>query len=116
MVLWWGCCSAYSADMKFTPSLLRTLNGAFRHLKTPLINAPAAQRDPAVTATGSAMVVDIQRGGIDAVLECARQLDNQQGSELELSSARIASSGSRLPHDLREAIELGSERTSLFAT
>jgi len=116
MVLWWVCCSAYSADMKFTPSLLRTLNGAFRHLKTPLINAPAAQRDPAVTATVSAMLLDIQRRGIDAVLDYARQLDNQQGSELELSSARIASSGSRLPQDLREAIELGSERTSLFAT
>src|SRR6218665_1854913 len=108
MALWGGWCSTYSADMKFTHSLLRTLDGAFRHLKTPLLKEPSALHNLAVIASFSAMLLDIQRGGIDAVLDYARQLDSQQGSELELSSARIASSGSRLPHDLREAIELGS--------
>ena len=45
----------------------------------------------------------------------ARTLDRWERTDFELDAATIASSGSRLPADLREAIELGSERTRAFA-
>ncbi len=101
--------------MRFTPALLERLDGSFHHLKTPLIDAPAAQRDPAVIETVSAMLSDIGRRGMDAVLDYARRLDRYEGGDIELTTAQIASSGDRLAPDLRAAIELGSERTKAFA-
>ncbi|MCD2168522.1 MULTISPECIES: histidinol dehydrogenase [Microbacterium] len=101
--------------MQFTPALLERLDGSFHHLKTPLVDAPAAQRDPAVISTVSKMLADIQGRGLDAVLDYARTLDRYEGGDIELSSAQIASSGDRLAPDLRAAIELGSERTKAFA-
>jgi sulfopropanediol 3-dehydrogenase len=68
-----------------------------------------------VIQTVSEMLSNIQKGGIDAVLDYARKLDNYQGGDIELTSKQIAASGDRLPADLREAIELGSERTKAFA-
>jgi len=104
------------ATMRYSAPVLAKLQGSFRHLKTPLIDAPAAQRDPAVIQTVSEMLGDIERRGLDAVLDCARRLDRYDGRDIELTSAQIASSGDRLPADLREAIELGSERTKAFAS
>ena len=101
--------------MRYSSPVLASLDGSFQHLKTPLIDAPAAQRDPAVIKTVSEMLLDIQSRGIDAVLDYARALDRYQGGDIELSSAQIASSGDRLPAALRTAIELGSERTQAFA-
>jgi sulfopropanediol 3-dehydrogenase len=101
--------------MRFTPAVLGSLSGSFHHLKMPLVDAPAAQRDPAVIATVSAMLLEIERRGMDAVLEYATKLDGYTRGDTELSSAAIASSGDRLAPDLRAAIELGSERTRAFA-
>ncbi len=101
--------------MRFTPTLLERLDGSFHHLKTPLIDAPAAQRDPAVIETVSTMLADIRRRGLDAVRDHARDLDRYAGGDIELTAAQIASSGDRLAPDLRAAIELGSERTTAFA-
>jgi len=101
--------------MRYSPPILRSLEGSFRHLKTPLVDAPAAQREPAVIETVSAMLSDIQSRGMDAVLDYARKLDHYQGGDIELTAQQIASSGDRLPADLRAAIELGSERTQIFA-
>ena len=103
------------ANVIFTPNLLAGLAGSFHHLKTPAVRAPAAQRDPAVIDTVSRMLSAIEKRGLDAVREYARQLDGQTGAEIELSQARIASSGDRLDDRLRRAIELGSERTLAFA-
>lgn len=102
--------------MRFSTHLPETLKGSFRHLKTPLVDAPAAQREPAVIRTVSEMLSNIQKGGLDAVLDYARKLDNYQGGAVELTALQIAASGDRLPADLREAIELGSERTRAFAS
>ncbi|MCW2163144.1 sulfopropanediol 3-dehydrogenase [Microbacterium hydrothermale] len=101
--------------MRFTPALLDRLDGSFSHLKTPLIDAPAAQRDPAVIETVSKMLSDIGRRGMDAVLDYARRLDHYEGGDIELTATQIASSGERLAPELRAAIELGSERTKAFA-
>ncbi|UYO96882.1 histidinol dehydrogenase [Microbacterium sp. M28] len=101
--------------MRYSSPVLQSLDGSYHHLKTPLIDAPAAQRDPAVIETVSGMLSDIQKRGIDAVLDYARTLDRYDGRDIELSAAQIASSGDRLPSDLREAIELGAARTQAFA-
>jgi sulfopropanediol 3-dehydrogenase len=101
--------------MLYTPAVLRRLDGSFHHLKTPLVDAPAAQRDPAVIATVSEMLTDIQSRGMDAVLDYARRLDRYDGTDIELTAEQIATSGDRLPADLRAAIELGSARTQAFA-
>lgn len=101
--------------MRYSSAVLADLDGAFRHLKTPGVDAPAAQRDPAVVETVTAMLADIRRRGWDAVVDYARTLDGYAGGDVELTSAQIASSGDRLPADLREAIELGSARTTEFA-
>jgi sulfopropanediol 3-dehydrogenase len=101
--------------MRYSPAVLGRLDGSFRHLKTPLIDAPAAQRDPAVIETVTGMLADIQARGMDSVLDYARKLDRYEGTAIELTAEEIATSGDRLPADLREAIELGAERTQAFA-
>jgi sulfopropanediol 3-dehydrogenase len=101
--------------MLFTPSVLAAHDGAYSFVKTPAITAVAAQRDPKVAETVSAMLLDIDRRGLDAVGDYARRLDRWDGRDLELTAEQIASSGSRLAPDLRAAIELGGERTRAFA-
>ncbi|WP_282847434.1 histidinol dehydrogenase [Microbacterium oxydans] len=101
--------------MRYSTAVLARLDGAFHHLKTPLIDAPAAQRDPAVIDTVTTMLSDIRERGMDAVLDYARKLDNYQGADIELTAEQIASSGDRLAPELRAAIELGAERTQAFA-
>ncbi|MFS0912308.1 histidinol dehydrogenase [Microbacterium sp. 179-I 3D2 NHS] len=101
--------------MRYSTPVLSRLDGAFHHLKTPLVDAPAAQRDPAVIETVTNMLADIRERGMDAVLDYARKLDNYQGGSLELTPEQIASSGERLDPALREAIELGAARTQAFA-
>ncbi|BDI23203.1 histidinol dehydrogenase [Herbiconiux sp. L3-i23] len=101
--------------MRFTPSVLSSLDGRYSIAKAPGIDAPAAQQDPAVVATVTSMLQDIEKRGLDAVGDAARKLDNWDGRDFELSAERIAESGSRIAPDLRAAIELGSERTRAFA-
>ena len=102
--------------MQFTSSVLDGLSGRYRHLKTPGVDAPAAQRDPAVVARVSQMLGAVEQRGMDAVLELAAELDRYDGREVELTAAQIAASGDALPADLRSAIELGSARTRAFAS
>lgn len=101
--------------MRYSSAVLARFDGDFQHLKTPLIDAPAAQRDPAVIETVTNMLADIRERGLDAVLDYARKLDKYQGTDIELTAEQIASSGDRLAPDLRAAIELGAERTQAFA-
>jgi sulfopropanediol 3-dehydrogenase len=100
--------------MRYTSAVLDRLAGSYSFLKTPAVDAPAAQRDPKVVETVSAMLSDIERRGMDAVVEYAKRLDRQE-RPIELSAAEIAGSGSRLAPELRAAIELGAERTQAFA-
>ena len=90
----------------------------FTSLKAPGVDAPEAQRDPAVAATVSAMLLDIERNGFTAIRQYARDLDRSDvGSDgtFELSAAELAATGGLLATDLRESIELGSTRTKQFA-
>ncbi|MBU3995360.1 MAG: histidinol dehydrogenase [Actinobacteria bacterium] len=100
--------------MKFTAPILHKYDGQFTRLKTPL-DVPAAQRDPKVVEIVSAMLLDIDARGVDAVRDYARKLDNWEGDSFEISTERLATSGDRLDPALRAAIELGAERTQAFA-
>jgi sulfopropanediol 3-dehydrogenase len=101
--------------MRFSPRLLASLEGSYHHLKTPGVDAPAAQRDPAVARTVSEMLADIEQRGLDAVRDHARRLDGWEQGDFEMGRRDVAATGDRLSPDLREAIELGSERTRAFA-
>lgn len=101
--------------MLFTPAVLASLSGHYRHLKLPGVDGPAAQRDPAVIETVSRMLSDIDQRGLDAVRDYARSLDRWEGESMELDARTIAASGDRLSSDLRAAIEIGSSRTRAFA-
>lgn len=104
------------ATMQSTPHVLDSVSGRYRIVKSPGVDAPAAQRDPAVAETVTAMLSAIRTRGLDAVLEYAATLDGWTGDELELSSETIQTSGDRLAPELRGAIELGAARTRAFAS
>lgn len=99
--------------MRFNPSARERLAGRFTMLKAG-VDGPSAQRDPAVIETVAAMLLEIERDGMDAVRRYSEKLDRYTG-DLAISEERLRSSGDRLPADLREAIELGSRRTRAFA-
>lgn len=86
---------------------------ALEHLKAPLVDAPEAQRDPAVASRVSAMLLEIERDGIDAVRRYAEELDSEGPVELPVTEALQAVG---VPASLRAAIELGASRTAQFAT
>ena len=106
----------YGLPMRFTSRCIADLDGSFRLLKTPAFSGPPAQRDPAVIATVTEMLRTIEAGGMDAVLRYARDLDNWDSPDVELDGATIARSGDDLDPVLRQALELGAERTQKFAT
>lgn len=101
--------------MRFTPARLAELDGAYKILKAPGSDAPAAQTDPGVAERVSGMLADIERGGIDAVLRYARELDGWDRPDVEVSRDDLKRAGDDLSPELRRALELGVERTSAFA-
>lgn len=74
-----------------------------------------AQRDPQVGQTVTAMLLDIQSNGIEAIRRYARELDHFGSENFEIGAPELAAMGSRLDKKLCEAIELGSTRTKQFA-
>lgn len=100
--------------MQITAEEARAL-GPLTWLKRPAVDGPPAQRDPAVVSRVSEMLSDIERNGLGAVRTYARDLDGWTG-ELEVPGADLRRSGDSLPTDVREALELGYERTNRFAT
>ncbi|MBB4689530.1 histidinol dehydrogenase [Amycolatopsis jiangsuensis] len=99
--------------MQITPSEAAQL-GPLTWLKKPAVDGPPAQRDPRVVERVTEMLRDIELRGLDAVRQYSADLDGWTGS-LELSQDELRRSGDELPADLREALELGYERTHRFA-
>lgn len=106
----------YDWGMQFSARCVAEHDGRFRMLKAPERAGPPAQRDPAVVATVTEMLGEIERRGIDAVLDYARQLDCWDSPDVELAGDVIAGSGDALDRPVRQALELGAERTQKFAT
>lgn len=110
-----GLVLGHALGMKLSTRFTSTFADRFTLLKTPAVDAPAAQREPEVIETVSRMLSAIEREGLDAVRRYARDLDGQQDGAIELDAAAVRGSGERLPAALREAIELGARRTRQFA-
>jgi sulfopropanediol 3-dehydrogenase len=95
---------------------LPRITGQFETLKKGDVGGVPAQRRPEVIETVSSMLSDIETNGLDAVLRYSRTLDGWAGGELELSREALAHTGDQLPPALREALEVGADRTSRFAS
>ncbi len=101
--------------MLHTDAVLARLDGQFSVYKAPEITAPAAQRNPAVIETVTAMLSAIKEEGLLAVHRYAKALDRWEGADFEITADELASSGDRLSPELKAAIELGAQRTQAFA-
>ncbi|WP_219418524.1 histidinol dehydrogenase [Pseudonocardia nigra] len=101
--------------MQLDSSHLDHLDGAYRLLKAPAAASTTIARDAAVVERVSTMLRDIEAGGMDAVRRYARELDGWDDSGFELDRATLARSGDSLPPAIRDALDLGSERTKQFA-
>lgn len=101
--------------MHFTPKLLASCEGAFRLVKTPAAGPAPAQRDPRVAERVSEMLSRIEKEGMDAVLAYAEELDGFRGTRVELDPSELRRSGDALSPELRDALQLGRERTDAFA-
>ena len=101
--------------MKLSPRFVAEHSAKFVQLKAPGLDSPEAQRDPAVAATVSTMLREIETGGLDAVRRYALSLDSDSSHNFEVDAGVLARAGDTLNPELRQAIELGSERTQQFA-
>lgn len=92
------------------------LSGSVTAVREPRRPDVAAQSDPAVRDTVSAMLLEIEQHGRDAVRRYAEQLDDWTGgADFEVSPDQITALTADLPADLRDALDTGAERTSRFA-
>jgi sulfopropanediol 3-dehydrogenase len=90
--------------------------GSFTAVRQPDRPDVAAQSDPQVIQTVSAMLSDIERGGIEAVRGYAERLDGWTGGlDFEISPETVEQLTAPLPADLKAALDAGAERTSRFA-
>ena len=101
--------------MQLDPVRTGHLSDRYHHLKSPALDGPPAQRDPKVIDTVSQMLSAIEKGGIDQVMAYAAALDRWDGRDPELSAPDIARLIDRLPAELRQALDVGQERTQHFA-
>jgi sulfopropanediol 3-dehydrogenase len=103
--------------MHLTPADKRRISGTFSVVREPARPDVAAQSDPTVISTVSAMLSDIEQNGRAAVRRYAEQLDGWTGGEdFEIPADQIGALTAPLPQDLREALDAGAERTHRFAT
>jgi sulfopropanediol 3-dehydrogenase len=80
-------------------------------LKRPASDAAGA--DPAVVRRVSEMLLDLERGGEDALRRYARELDGWEADDFELSRAEIE--GAAVDEELRGWLERSRERVERFA-
>jgi len=83
-------------------------------LKRPEVDR-AAGSDPVVAARVSEILLDIERGGEDALRRYARELDGWDPPSFELERDEIARCEQLVDEDLRSHLQLARERTEAFA-
>lgn len=113
VVRWLG--DTYVVTMQITERDKGHIQGNFTVLKNPAVGGVPAQRMPEVIETVSAILGDIEKNGMDAVVKYSRQLDGWSGQSIEVSQDELARTGDSLSADLREALMASAERTRLFA-
>jgi sulfopropanediol 3-dehydrogenase len=102
--------------MHLTDSDKSRVTGSFTVVREPQRADVAAQSDPAVIETVSAMLLDIEQHGRPALRRYAERLDGWTGGEdFEIPTDTIAALVDELPQDLRDALDAGAERTRRFA-
>ncbi|WP_114559430.1 histidinol dehydrogenase [Desertihabitans aurantiacus] len=102
--------------MHLTEKDLARVDGRVTVLRAPDRPDVAAQSDPAVRDTVSAMLLDIEAGGLDAVRRYAEKLDGWTGgTDFTVDADAIEQRTADLPDDLKLALDTGAERTRRFA-
>ncbi len=103
--------------MHLTPADKNRISGSFSVVREPDRPDVAAQSDPAVIATVSEMLSEIERDGLAAVRRYAERLDGWTGGEdFEITPQRVTRLTADLPADLRRSLDTGAERTRRFAS
>ena len=82
-------------------------------LKRPA--AAADGRDPAIAARVSEILLDIERGGEDALRRYSRSLDGWDPPSFELTAADVRRAEREVDDELRRHLQLGRDRTEAFA-
>ena len=89
------------------------------HQDLLFLHAPAAARppgtDPAIAERVSAILLDIERGGEDALRRHSRDLDGWDPPSFELTREQIARAEKLVEPELQAHLRLSAERTSAFA-
>ena len=102
--------------MHLTPADARRITGSYSVVRAPERADVAAQSDPKVIETVSAMLSEIERDGLAAVRRYAEKLDGWTGGEdFEVAEDSIPALVDALPQGLRDALDAGAERTRRFA-
>ena len=101
--------------MQINTTDLPFIKGSFETIKSPGADGVPAQRQPEVIDTVSRMLLEIEKGGIDAVMHYSQTLDKWAGESVELTQAQLARTGDDLPALVREGLEASAERTRAFA-
>ena len=104
----------HNPRMRLNASRIPHLADRYRYVKEPP-SIGEVQRDPAVATRVSEMLSTIQKGGLDAVMKYARDLDGWSGDDFEMSRVELEKLASDLSADLRAAMDLGRDRTAAFA-
>lgn len=102
--------------MQLAPSDRTRLATRLEVLKEPPGPDAPAQDDPRVVETVSAMLLEIERGGLPAVRGFAERLDGWTGGEdFEIAPSEVDRLTDTLPAPLKAALEAGAQRTRIFA-
>jgi sulfopropanediol 3-dehydrogenase len=83
------------------------------YLKEPTTQAPAVE--PAVSQRVAEMLLEIERGGMDAIRRYSRELDGWDPPSFAISAGEIRAAHDETPDDFKAAFALGVEATSEFA-
>jgi sulfopropanediol 3-dehydrogenase len=83
-------------------------------LHRPTVDRPTGA-DPAVAARVSEILLDIERGGEDALRRYSRDLDGWDPPSFELDRATIARAEQHVDEDLKRHLRRSRERTEAFA-
>jgi sulfopropanediol 3-dehydrogenase len=105
--------TAHRSDTTLRPA------GLPQGLSATLVKAPAQlpapARDPAVVQRVSAMLLAIERGGIDAVRLLSQEFDGWAPSSFEVSDAEVQAAAASLSDELKQAIAFAQEQIGGFA-